>query len=291
MKQRRTLCRALLLLLCVCLLPWTVTACSKPPEYAELDARFRELVEASAEINEIFFGDGLPTYERVYDPWESMEVLQKEGEDGKTQYIYYCYITDQTLGSILAYRAGFTQPVKYLLISKEAREGEEAVHHDDSGYYYAVDYTPTEYDWYYSEDDPTDYDYIRLDCGYASIDELKEAAAKVYSQSYLDSIYMGLFDGVWDETDDYTSVLSPRYYEYTDAAGSTYFMKSNAEQAFQLEKYVFDFSTAKIVKPSNATRVTIEVDFYSQSDPNQWDTMKITMALQNGQWFLDSGTY
>ena len=43
-------------------------SCSKPPEYSEIEARFKELVEASYAINDIFFGEGLATYERVYEP-------------------------------------------------------------------------------------------------------------------------------------------------------------------------------------------------------------------------------
>ena len=62
--------RALILILALVMLissSMTLGGCSKAPEYYEIEARFRELVEASYDVNKILFGEGLPTYERVYD--------------------------------------------------------------------------------------------------------------------------------------------------------------------------------------------------------------------------------
>ena len=55
------------------------SSCSKPPEYAEIEDRFIELVEASYEINKVLFGNGLPTYERVYDPRLSVKLHDDGG--------------------------------------------------------------------------------------------------------------------------------------------------------------------------------------------------------------------
>ena len=54
-----------LLLICVLLMPIGLGACrSQPPPLEEVRDRFVQLFEASYEINNIFFGDGLPTYDR-----------------------------------------------------------------------------------------------------------------------------------------------------------------------------------------------------------------------------------
>ena len=294
MKQmKKRMLSAVALILSVLMLCASFAGCSKAPEYAEIEERFRELVEASYEVNEIFFGEGLPTYERVYDPWENMEILKQTDENGQvTGYVYYCSMVDETLGDILAYRTGYTQPVVYLQVLKVADESREAVYvSEESGlYYYAVDYTPSEYDFYYSEDDPLDYDYVRFDSEYGSVEELKALAETVYSEDYLSAIYSGLFDGVYSVDDEYVPGLSPRYYEYTDEDGDTYFMMSN-EDHFHAAKNIFDFSTARIVRPKNANKVTVQLEYYPENDPSARDEMKITMVLQNGQWMLDSTTY
>ena len=51
---------------------------SSAPEYSEIEARFKWLVEESGEINKVLFGEGLPTYERVYDPWLDMQEKMRE---------------------------------------------------------------------------------------------------------------------------------------------------------------------------------------------------------------------
>ena len=43
------------------------TSCGKAPEFFEIEARLRELIDASYEINDIFFGYGLPVYEHIYE--------------------------------------------------------------------------------------------------------------------------------------------------------------------------------------------------------------------------------
>ena len=54
-------------LLSFILIVLSVTSCSRPPEYSEVEERFRELIEASYDLNEILFGEGLPTYEKHYE--------------------------------------------------------------------------------------------------------------------------------------------------------------------------------------------------------------------------------
>ncbi len=47
------------------LLPLALTSCkTDPPELDTVRDRFRQLIEDSAAINDIFFGEGLPTYDR-----------------------------------------------------------------------------------------------------------------------------------------------------------------------------------------------------------------------------------
>ncbi len=103
-RAKHTVLKILLVLLSLCMLLPTVSSCARAPEFSEISDRFRQLVEASYEINTIFYGAGLPTYERVTDPRETTEAFEKE----ETGEIYHYYqFEDQKLGKILAYRRSY----------------------------------------------------------------------------------------------------------------------------------------------------------------------------------------
>lgn len=264
-------------------------SCSKPPEYSEIEQRFKWLVEESAEINKVLFGEGLPTHERVYDPWEHMEVYKP---DSKT-YIYYCYIQDKQHGEILAYRQGFLDGKKYLRIENTPDASAEAVYVDSENarYYYLIDGYQEPVSYYYTSQSPLNYDYVTLESPYHSISEIKSAAERVYSKDYLEnSVYMALFTGA--SASDDLAYLYARYIEYYDArTDKTSFMMSNDYEPLITETRVFDFSTAQMVRPSNKKLVSIRIESYLPSDPNNRLTVTLTMVNQDGQWFLDSATY
>ena len=262
---------------------------SSAPEYSEIEARFKYLVEESAEINKVLFGEGLPTYERVYDPWEDMEVYKP---DSKT-YIYYCYIQDKQYGEILAYRKGMLEAKKYLRITDTPDPTEAAVYTDieNGRYFYLIEGYEEPEQYYYTSESPLNYDYITLDSPYHSINEIKTQAERVYSKDYLESsVYVALFSGA-SATEGLASLYA-RYIEYYDALrDKTSFMMSNEYDPLITETRVFDFSTAQMVRPSNKKLVSIRIESYLPSDPNNRVTVTITMVKQNGEWFLDSATY
>ena len=283
-----------------------LTSCSKPPEYSEIEDRFRELVEASYEINKVIFGKGLPVDERIYDPWNDMEVYERKdengnvmtGKNGKPLYGYYYYANDEDYGKILAYRDGATAPVVYLqVLEAEDTARELKYFNQEKGwYYYATDYTPPEVARYYTANDPENYDYVSSDSPYLSIAQIKAAAEAVYSKDYLEStVYLSLFTGVVT-SDENVSLegLSARYMEYVDinsAETEAYLMQSNTYEPLVTETRIFDFSTATVVKPGSKKLVNIEVESYLESSPDDRVTVRITMVKQDGEWYLDSGTY
>ena len=351
--------KILCLLLCLALLLPTVTACSRPPEYSEIEARLKELVEASYEINEIFFGLGLATYERVYDPRTSTETYidkengvryhyftipdpklgdvialrqattTKKWEQGKTTYYYY-EAFDRVYGKIIVVNptegksfclqmvdapiAGKTPKYEdtekgvygyeienysfehfvYLQAYKSPKKDSEPYYHDtEKGvYYYQLkNYVEPKYDSFYDENDPVDYDFVRIDSGYLTIEEIKQAASRVYSAEYLSAVYKTLFEGAAGVTEG-SAILSPRYMEYTDPdSGELRLMKSNTFAPLVTEKRIFDFSTAKMVRPMNGQYVTIEIESYRESSPEDRLTVRLSMRLQDGEWMLDSATY
>ena len=118
----------------------------------------------------------------------------------------------------------------------------------------------------------------------------------MYSKEYLEStVYLSLFTGVVT-SDENVSLegLSARYMEYVDinsAETEAYLMQSNTYEPLVTETRIFDFSTATVVKPGSKKLVNIEVESYLESSPDDRVTVRITMVKQDGEWYLDSGTY
>ena len=289
--------RIVALSICLLMLIPCFTSCSKPPEYSEIEDRFRELVEASGEINEIFFGEGLPTYERITDPKSSTEVIVETttDEDGTEKKIYHYYyrVPDKEYDVLYAYRKSYKDDYIYLSVVTFPIEGKEAFYADaeKSLYAYVVEgYAEPEYEFFYTAADPEYYDYVRGDCKYSSVAEIKAAAEKVYSKEYLDALYETMFVGSVSDN-EYVEATGARYIEYADDEGNISLMMANDMTVFITETRQYDFSTAKIVKPSNADYVTIEIESYLPSKPEARLTVKLSMILQDGEWMLDSATY
>lgn len=116
---------------------------------------------------------------------------------------------------------------------------------------------------------------------YKSIDDIKAAAESVFSEKYLRSLYETAFDGV---------VLGSTgaYLRYHDD-GSFLYQNINAND-FGLNERIYDYSTMKIVAPSDKTYVNVSVESYSLSDKKRI-TVELSFSFERGNWYLDSPTY
>ena len=282
--------------LCLLLLVPTLASCSKPPEYAQIEDRFRELVEASYGINALFVGEGMETYERVYDPMSTLKihtVTDPEDPDTVLSRTYYYEVTDKEYGRVIAFRSSYTAPYEYVQVLEKEDTGRTPYYVSENGKvfcYLLKDYVEPEYEFFYDSSDPADYDYVRMDAPYQSIGEIKSAAEKVYSPDFLNARYDNLFVGTAGLTDSVVG-LSARYREYTASDGATYLMQSNTFEPLVTEKRIFDYSTVEMVRPSNKKYVTLELDSYLESKPQEILRMRVSMQLVDGVWYLDSPTY
>ena len=352
------------LLLCLVMLGITLPSCGRIPEMSELEGRLAELIAASYEVNEMFFGKGLPTYERVTDPKNKMQTIRAEDDSQVTYYYelademlgrvvayrvstmaysfaqvvtqkdemreaiwenaekslyayaveyshtktaanevvtikdeaagtltYYYEITDETLGRIVAHRTS-DSTYRYVQVLEAPDTTRTAVYENatDGVYAYSVSYTEKEHEFYYAPDDPSDYDYVRTDVAYHSVQDMKDKAETVYSRDYLAGIYQVQFDGVAGELESLKG-MKARYYEHTDDYGTVYLMKLNTYEPLIHERRIFDLSTAEIVRPKRKKFVTISIERHMESTPDRRETVKLTMILQDGVWMLDSATF
>ena len=86
--MKKIICFALVI---ICLSAF-VSCGAKAPNLAELKPEFVALVEASYEVNEMFFGEGLPTYERGGDYDKEYKLYNNDDNE----YAYYEYVKQDT---------------------------------------------------------------------------------------------------------------------------------------------------------------------------------------------------
>ncbi|MBR4063170.1 MAG: hypothetical protein IKK01_08895 [Clostridia bacterium] len=273
----------------------SLASCSKPPELDSVKEEFVALIEASVEVNNIFFGEGLPTYMRA------------EG-DGNLIYLdehkaYYTFITDGER-SILKYKIG-EDDWKYAEKTAEAGRG-ESIHTDSEGnFYYPIEFDESQYEYVYGEGADENYDYVRMDCEYRNIQDIQELAESVYTQGYLkgdgwkegDMAYGGVYAAIFDGFTMGTEIVYARY-RIDDSIDGFYLLKSNKFEPYFTTHTTYDYSTMRIVSPSKAEHVNVEIvangrylDYESFEVKNGEHTVTLTFVLENGEWRLDTPTY
>lgn len=144
------------------------------------------------------------------------------------------------------------------------------------------------------------YDYVSNEAKYRTVIQIKEAAEKIYSADYLEYIYDTVFQGYADPT---VGIITARFIE----ENGELLQSSDNEPLYNgIRKY--DYSTMKIVRPSNANVVNINItawieggelpetsvdfsDEYNDMISGQRHTVRLTLVKQNGEWYLDTPTY
>ena len=292
-----------------------IRSCSAPPKYEEIEQRFKQLIADAHEVNVILFGDGLPTYERVSDPRDSVSVYNtgefytdKNGNDTQRKVWYY-YTLDKEK-TVVGFRDSYLEQFSYAYVAHSEQTAEQlaalfpaiegATAPEGKSFYcelyrskdgkdisYLVPYVEPECEFYYTQQDPADYDFVRNDSPYRTVSEMKSLIEGVYSRNYALSLYSSLFDGVASGD----MVLKARYIEHT-RDGVPMLAQSNTYESLFSERRVYKFETAKILKwGSNSKLVRIEIQSYLPSAPDKIITDEVSLVRQGNTWFLDSPTF
>ena len=273
----------------------SMVSCSKAPELESVKDEFIALIEASVEVNNIFFGAGLPTYMRA------------EG-DGNLIYLdehkaYYTFITDGER-SILKYKIG-DDAWKYAEKTAEAGKGESIYTDSEGNFYYPIEFDESQYEYVYGEGADENYDYVRMDCEYQSLEAIQKLAESVYTQGYLkgdnykegDMAYGGVYAAMFDGFTMGTEIVYARY-RIDDSIDGFYLLKSNKFEPYFTEHTTYDYSTMKIVRPSKAEHVNVEIvangrylDYENFEVKTGEHTVTLTFVFEGGEWRLDTPTY
>ena len=297
----------------------------QPPTLEELRPRIEWLLTSAYEINDVVWGEGLPIYPRAYmkniqaKPIECechaayQKEIDPENAPGQMSLNYYhLVVQDEKLGEIIVYQSFFrymeegktvytyadaeshnvlsgeVDKYRYATRTKTPIEGEEVLYYsEESGYYY---YRYEGYDFkdgiYQDENDPeSGYDYVRENCGYLSVSEIKADVEKIYSASYREKFYPAHFDG---QTTPTGTVEGARYRDFDDPddadSGGCLIKSSSYRPLDTSTRFLFD--TMTMHEDSSASWVKIEIDYYKESDGTT-GRMTLSFALENGQWYLD----
>ena len=258
-----------------------LAACGgKMPELDEVRDRVIYLIDASHEINEIFFGEGLPTYPRVDSIADIPYTYSQEYE------AYYLYFEDSTVGRICKYNKKDSTEDRYALVvpkNEVTPELGEPIFSIDEADYFNIDYVEPKVEYVYTEQDDKYYEVVRSDSKYLAVYEIKEAAEKVYTKEYLEGIYQAAFDGIGGSS---YGIKMARF--YTEGG---LLRQYNEIESFIDAQRVYDYDTLKIIRPSNDEFMNITVDTHLEGED---EILEVTLRFvkgSDGEWYLDSPTY
>ena len=246
------------------LLTLTLTACGGgKPDIEELRPRIIELIEASYEINDIFFGDGL---DRVDYEAEYQKIIDSYAE-----------------GLAAAQKALFEAEQKKVLAktSEERDAAEKAIEEAEreikkNTYMFTKEEFLAQYD--------TDLTYVATRSDkYLTVDDIKAAAEQVYSKSYLMSIYETMFVGYIES--GMTDMIYARYYEGADGL-----MILKEANVWVTAKRIYDYDTMKIVRPSSANKITVLIDSHLEGQ-TEILPVRLSFIMQDGEWYLNTPSY
>ena len=283
--KRKLFCRFAAACLVVIMTACAAVSCA-PPKLEEVKDTFTELIESSAEINQILFGEGLSVYGDIsYD------------EETETYYTVYYTKAD---GKLLAYYDKESGDYRVLRFGK-ADEGEPTYSDEEKRIYLY----PTDLVYVDNADglpnEPSDYKFVRLDERYGTMSEIAEAAAKVYSEDYLADVFEVTMGSLVKDDVVADEIFVEKYMEVLDSENEKKYLvraKSDICPPITTEERFYDYDSMTIARGSRPSYVTVEIRSYGtyvDLDAGKvrvgWSTTKISFVKQNGEWRLDSPTY
>ncbi len=151
--------------------------------------------------------------------------------------------------------------------------GEGLPHEEDTG----TDEDATQYDVA-----PVRYLTVISD-KYNSVSSLKEAALEVYTESYMESVFERIFNGVATENGEI--VEYPRYYE---SLAENLKIRAGVEEESIVTGRKYDVTTLKITSQAGGY-VFFTLDSFIDGEPA--GTVELSMKDEGNGWRLDSPTY
>ena len=252
------------LLVAAILLTLSVTSCGAGvPKVEEIKPRLTELIEASYEINDIFFGDGL---DRVDYEAEYEKII--------AEYAEGLAAAEKKLASAQEAVAKAANEEEKLAAEKKVEEAEKEVKKNT--------YMFTKEEFLAQYDTDATYTPVRSD-KYVTVNDIKAAAEEVYSKAYLMSVYQTIFVGYVQS--GISDIIYARYYE-----GNEGLMILKDPDVWVTAKRIYDYDSMKVVRPSNSKKITLLIDSHLEGE-TEILPVRLSFVKQDGEWYLDSPSY
>lgn len=263
------------------------------PDINDVKDTYTALIEASFEVNDIFFGKGLKTYDRSTSTGSGDAAY----DEATGKYIWV--INDSEIGTVIKYYDTVSKSYSFFrkIYLKDVQAYNPAEKFTDEGGEYYLDelkdYKERAAEFVYDENSPVYYDYVRVDEKYQTVNEIKALAAGIYSNSYLESVFTIMFDGMILDNE----IIYARY--MADESGNTsLLLESNQFEPYFETQTVYDYDSMKIVQPSNGNSVNVKItangvhiDYDKVEKVTGEYTRTLRFVNENGSWKLDTPTY
>lgn len=145
------------------------------------------------------------------------------------------------------------------------------------------------------QDISLNYHPVAADCGYSSVDEIKEATLAVFSESYAEYLFTLAFSGissVFNEDTEEQLTQTVAYARYMETSGILTVRMDLADEALPLNR-TYDTDDITIVRDRrNGTHgyVLVEVQSYVDGAVDERVEVKLVQN-EEGEYRLDSPTY
>ena len=134
------------------------------------------------------------------------------------------------------------------------------------------------------------YEIVTEYAKFPNVEKFKEAAGAVYSAAYLEEVLLPyLFEGHMTSNGIGGAVMFEA--RYLEENGTLYqLINEENDRLGNNGMRIYDYSTMRVVKPSNAETCFLEIDSWLEGSPDRILKNEIRLVLQDGEWFLDSFT-
>ena len=137
----------------------------------------------------------------------------------------------------------------------------------------------------YDDFEEDDYLFVSDESPYLSALAIQTEAERYYAKDFLEkSVYPQTFDGIAinDSMGDRV-FANARFYD----DGDWFYQYKDAENYFATGHLTYDFSTMKVVRPSNQTTCYVTISA-TLDTTGETLTQRVKLQKQNGEWYLAS---
>jgi len=136
------------------------------------------------------------------------------------------------------------------------------------------------------------YEYVRAESKFQSVDEIKARAEKVYSSGFLnDVVYKTLFEGYAIEDGAGGAAYGLARYQELSGRFCTSVNEDETgrdENILYTNMRVYDYSTMEILSLGREDASKVKMDSWTDDAPDAVESIEISLIFERGQWYLDS---